>query len=93
MDDFRELARLSDHDRIYEVQRALVARDIEAEVWDETPGVRRPKGPSRLRLMVPERYLVYARWIAHAAGLDTWPEPAADAEPATGDDAAWREAA
>jgi len=75
MDDFRELARLSDHDQIYEVQRALVARDIEAEVWDETPAVRRRiRGPSRLRLMVPERYLVYARWVAHAAGLDTWPD-------------------
>jgi len=81
MDDFRELARLSDHDRIYEVQRALVARDIEAEVWDETPGAkRRPRGPARLRLMVPEHYLVYARWVAHAAGLDTWPDkqPAED---------------
>jgi len=75
MDDFRELARLSDHEQIYEVQRALVARDIEAEVWDETPGVRRrPRGTPRLRLMVPERYLVYARWVAHAAGLDTWPD-------------------
>jgi hypothetical protein len=75
MDDFRELARLSDHDQIYEVQRALVARNIEAEVWDETPGARRrPRGTPRLRLMVPERYLVYARWVAHAAGLDTWPD-------------------
>ncbi|HUK76312.1 MAG TPA: hypothetical protein VL117_01785 [Thermoleophilia bacterium] len=75
MDEFTELARLSDHDQIYEVQRALVARDIEAEVWDEAPGIkRRPRGPSRLRLMVPQRYLVYARWVAHAAGLDTWPD-------------------
>ena len=80
MDDYRELARLSDQDQIYEVQRALVARGIDAEVWDETPGLRRrAKDRPRLRLMVPERRLVYARWIAHAAGLDTWPdERAAD---------------
>ena len=75
MDDFRELARLNDHERIYEVQRALIARDVEAEVWDETPGIRRrSKTTPRLRLMVPGHKLVYARWVAHAAGLDTWPD-------------------
>ena len=32
------------------------------------------------RLMVPCKDLVYARWVAYAAGLDTWPE-----EPSTGE--------
>jgi len=74
-DDYSELARLNDQDQIYEVQRALVARGIAAEVWEESPRLRRrTKTRSRLRLMVPERRLVYARWIAHAAGLDTWPD-------------------
>ena len=53
----------------------MVARGIDAEVWDEAPGFRTSApGTPRLRLMVPERRLVYARWIAHAAGLDTWPD-------------------
>ena len=68
-----ELTRLSDSDRLYHVQRALVARGVEAEVWDLEGGARRRKGvASDLRLMVRCRDLVYARWVAHAAGLDTW---------------------
>ncbi len=34
-------ARLSDPDRLYEVQRALAARGVEAEVWDEAAHRRR----------------------------------------------------
>ena len=68
-----ELARLNDPDRLYDVQRALVARGIEAEVWDAEGGARRRRGVApELRLMVRRQDLVYARWVAHAAGLDTW---------------------
>jgi hypothetical protein len=68
-----ELARLNDPDRLYDVQRALAARGIEAEVWDLEGGARRRKGIAPyLRLMVRRQDLVYARWVAHAAGLDAW---------------------
>ena len=68
-----ELTRLNDPDRLYEVQRALTARGVEAEVWDVERGARRRKGVAlELRLMVRRQDLVYARWVAHAAGLDTW---------------------
>ena len=77
-----ELTRLSDPDRLYEVQRALAARGVEAEVWDAEGGGRRRRGAvaPELRLMVRRQDVVYARWVAHAAGLDTWrdePEEAA----------------
>jgi hypothetical protein len=78
-----ELARLNDSDRLYDVQRALAARGIEAEVWDLEGGARRRKGDAPgLRLMVRREDLVYARWVAHAAGLDTWGEAPPDEEAA-----------
>jgi hypothetical protein len=69
-----ELHRLDDIERLSDVEQFLEARGIETDIWRESSGWR-PLGASRTsRLMVRCRDLVYARWIAHAAGLDTWPE-------------------
>jgi hypothetical protein len=77
-----ELHRLDDLERLSDVEHQLEARGIEADIW-RVPGPRRSRwgdtGPARL--MVRCRDLVYARWIAQAAGLDTWPqEPGASEE-------------
>ena len=75
-----ELHRLGDLKRLYGVELALQARGIETDVWGERGGLRSARGSGMSRLMVPCRDLVYARWVAYAAGLDTWPE-----EPSTGE--------
>jgi len=82
MESLCELVRLDDLERLYDVKHALEARGIGAEVWrDDWTGGRRYTGGSReLRLMVRQRDLVYARWVGHAAGLDTWPDEDGDGE-------------
>ncbi len=71
-----ELTRLDDVDRLSEVGSVLEARGIETDIWPE-----KRKGPWLLPwssrtscLMVRCRDVVYARWVASEAGLDTWPD-------------------
>ena len=76
MDRVCELVRMRGLDRVFELKHALERRGIEAQVWgDGTLGVRRSAGVLRdLRLVVWERDVIYARWVLHGQGLDTWPD-------------------
>jgi hypothetical protein len=78
MDDANELCelhRLDDYEVLSDVVLVLEAKGIDADVWPEK-GMRSVPWASRSwRLMVRCRDLVYARWVAAAAGLDTWPDP------------------
>ncbi len=59
--------------RLYEIKEALEKRGIYVEIRRDVAGnVRRVRDHRAPRLMVRERDLVYARWIAYAAGLDPW---------------------
>ena len=69
-----ELHRFDDLKLLYGVELALQARGIETDVWGGPGGVRTVRNSGKTRLMVPCKDLVYARWVAYAAGLDTWPE-------------------
>jgi hypothetical protein len=80
MDDRCELVRLNDLERLYDVKRALETRGVDAEVWGNWSGSWRCSGSGELRLMVRQRDLVYARWVACAAGVDTWPDETGDDE-------------
>ena len=75
-----ELHRLDDQQVLSDVALLLEARGIDADVWPETARRSVPWASRSSRLMVRCRDLVYARWVAAAAGLDTWPEasPAED---------------
>ena len=76
MDPVCEIWRSGDVETIYRVREALQARGLQAEVLGAAG--RTPRSlPSwhELRLMVPERDVVYARWITAQAGVDCWPEP------------------
>ena len=75
-----ELHRLGDVRRLYGVELALQARGIETDIWGGRGGLRNWRGSGMSRLMVPCKDLVYARWVAHAAGLDTWPEETSTGE-------------
>ena len=80
MEDLCELVRLNNLGRLYRVKHALEAHGIAAEIWrDGMGGKRFAGGSAKPRLMIGRRDLVYARWVACAAGLDTWPdEPGED---------------
>ena len=69
-----ELHRLDDHQRLADVAQLLEARGVEADVWPEKGRRSVPWASRRSRLMVRCRDVVYARWVAASAGLDTWPE-------------------
>jgi hypothetical protein len=69
-----ELHRLDDIERLYEVERALQAHGIETDIWGVSRAGRFAASSRMSRLMVRCRDLVYARWVAYAAGLDAWPE-------------------
>ena len=73
-DSLCELHRLDDASALGAAAAALESRGIEADVWPA--GTRRstPWAADAWRLMVRCRDVVYARWIAAAAGLDTWPD-------------------
>ena len=71
-----ELHRLGDYEVLSDVAQILEARGIEADVWPERARRAAPWASRSSRLMVRCRDLVYARWVAAAAGLDTWPEAA-----------------
>lgn len=67
-----ELCRLDDFERLSELRRLLEARGLEADVWPEKSRRAVPWASRSSRLMVRCRDLVYARWVASAAGLDLW---------------------
>ena len=70
-----ELVRLRDIERIFDVKQALAARGVDSEVWGNWIGNwHGAGGQPKLRLMVRPRDLVYARWVAYAAGIDAWPD-------------------
>ena len=81
MEELCVLVRLDDIERLYDVKEALTARGVDAEVWGSWSGGRHNgEGSGRLRLMIRQRDLVYARWIAYAAGVDVWPDERGDDE-------------
>lgn len=81
MDDLCELVRLNNLGRLYGVKHALEAHGISAEIFRDCIGGKRyAAGSGKPRLMIPQRDLVYARWVAHAAGLDTWPDEPGESE-------------
>ena len=80
MDDRCELVSLNDLERLYDVKQALESHGVDAEVWGGRSGGWRRAGSRELRLMVRQRDLVYARWVACAAGVDTWPDEPDDDE-------------
>ncbi len=71
--DMCELHSLDDLGLLSEVEWLLQARGIETDIWTQRNG-RAPWASRTLRLMVRCRDLTYARWVASAAGLDTWPQ-------------------
>ena len=72
-----ELHRLADGAALAEVARALEAHGIESDVWPERRRRLVPWAATDWRLMVRCRDVVYARWLAAAHGLDTWPDASA----------------
>jgi hypothetical protein len=84
MNGLCELVRLNDLGRLYDVKHALESRGIEALVCLGWLGGRRlAQGSGKPRLLVRQQDLVYARWVAHAVGVDAWPD---DDEPGEGED-------
>ena len=73
-----ELHRLADDEVLSDVALVLEARGIEADVWPEKTRRAVPWASRSSRLMVRCRDVVYARWVAAAAGLDTWPQGAGE---------------
>jgi len=71
-----ELCRHADADMLTAVARFLEARGIEADVWPERKWRAVPWASPSSRLMVRCREVVYARWVAAAAGLDLWSDEA-----------------
>ncbi|NLE22188.1 MAG: hypothetical protein GX624_05345 [Actinobacteria bacterium] len=69
-----ELHRLDDASALGDVARSLETHGIEADVWPEGHRGLLPRVARTWRLMVRCRDVVYARWVAAAAGLDTWTE-------------------
>jgi hypothetical protein len=81
MDDPYQLCELyhhSDYATLSDMAQILEARGIDADVWPERARRSVPWASRTSRLMVRCRDLVYARWVAAAAGLDTWPESEVD---------------
>ena len=72
-DELCELFRGDDLERLFDVRQSLAARGIDAQVWGDWAGHGGVR-PHVMRLMVGRRDLVYARWVAYAAGIDAWPD-------------------
>ncbi len=80
MERMCELVSLDDIEQLYDIKDALESRGVYAEVHGaQSGGWRRAGVRQRQRLVVRQRDLVYARWVAAAAGIDTWPDDADDA--------------
>ncbi len=73
-DGLCELHRLDDASVLGDVAAALELHGIEADVWPAKARGFMSRSGHVWRLMVRCRDVVYARWIAAAAGLDTWPD-------------------
>ncbi len=69
-----------DLERLYTVKHALEAQGIDALISGGPSSHFFRTNDAAPRLLVLERDLVYARWIAHAAGVGPWPD-----EPNSGD--------
>jgi hypothetical protein len=69
-----ELHRLADAGALSDVAHALELHGIEADVWAVRAHRLTPWAAGAWRLMVRCRDVVYARWVAADAGLDTWPD-------------------
>jgi hypothetical protein len=69
-----ELIRLDDAAALGDAARALEAHGIEAAVWPDGHNRLTPWSATVWRLMIHCRDVVYARWVAAAAGLETWPD-------------------
>ena len=63
-----------DASALADAAQALEAHGIDADVWPERNRGLLPRTARTWRLMVRCRDVVYARWVAAAAGLDTWTE-------------------
>jgi hypothetical protein len=80
-DGICELHRLDDAAALGDVVRRLEAHGIEADLWAVRGSILTPWAERAWRLMVRCRDVVYARWIAAGAGLDTWPDEDAEDDP------------
>lgn len=69
-----ELVCLDDLDLLYRVKHALEARGLDTLVLGDPSSWDFYRKPTRPRLLVRRRDLVYARWIADTLGVDAWPE-------------------
>jgi len=89
-DELCELAGVDDLEHAYDLRRALAERGLESDVWDGSYATQRlTRTAHRLHVMVHKRDLVYARWVAYAAGVDVWPD---DTEGEAGQEATGRQA-
>ena len=97
MERMCELVSLDDVEQLYDIKDALESRGVYAEVHGAQlgGGWRRARARQTQRLVVRQRDLVYARWVAAAAGIDAWPDDPDDArrEPPQPDQAQGQEAA
>jgi hypothetical protein len=85
MERMCELLSLEDIEQLYDIKDALESRGVYAEVQGiQAGGWRRAKARAVQRLVVRQRDLVYARWVAAAAGIDTWPDDADEARDEAG---------
>ena len=86
MERMCELLSLDALEQLYDLKDVPESRRVHAEV--RTPrvgGWHRARGREQQRLVVRQRDLVYARWVAAAAGIDTWPDETDDAQPGAGE--------
>lgn len=88
-DELCELCHGADLAQLFDVRQALAARRIAAQVWGDWAG-RGGVRPHEMRVMVERRDLVYARWVAYAAGVDTWPDDDADEDAPRSVEPAWQ---
>jgi hypothetical protein len=68
-----ELARLESLERAYDLKCALSARGLQALVADRRSGAWCGAGQTTHIVVIRQRDLVYARWIADSIGIDAWP--------------------
>jgi len=69
-----ELSRAVDFELLDRVAKALEARDIGSD-FRGRPGIwRTARRSGKAALVVPCKDLVYARWVAFSAGVNTWPD-------------------
>jgi hypothetical protein len=88
-----ELYRANDFELLYRVAKALEGRGIGSDVRGR-PGIwRAARSSGKSALVVPCKDLVYARWVAFSAGLNTWPEESIASESGSDEPSAQSEAA